>query len=158
MAADLLNYIDGAWTGSAGVSIPVENPATATVISTAPLSTANDVDAAVRAASAAFPRWRRTPPLERVQFLFAFKQRLEQEFGDLAGLVTDECGKTTAEAEGEIRLSIENVEVACGIPSPMMGAMVEDIASGIDEIMIRQPLGVVEFYTDKKVVVERWPS
>jgi len=147
MATDLLNYIDGAWTGSAGVSIPVEHPATAAVISTAPLSTADDVDAAVRAASAAFPAWRRTPPVARVQFLFALKQRLEAQVGELARLVTDECGKTIAEAEGEIRRGIESVEVACGIPSPMMGVTVEDIASGIDEMMIRQPLGVVAIVT-----------
>ena len=147
MPAELLNYIGGTWTRSAGASIAIDNPATTEVISTAPLSTAEDVDAAVRAARAAFPGWRRTPPVERVQYLFAFKQRLEQQFAELARVVTDECGKTLAEAEGELRRGIENVEVACGIPSLMMGATVEDIASGIDEIMLRQPLGVVALIT-----------
>jgi malonate-semialdehyde dehydrogenase (acetylating)/methylmalonate-semialdehyde dehydrogenase len=73
MPTELLNYIGGAWARSAGASIPVDNPATAEVISIAPLSTAADVDAAVSAATAAFPAWRRTPPVERVQYLFAFK-------------------------------------------------------------------------------------
>jgi malonate-semialdehyde dehydrogenase (acetylating)/methylmalonate-semialdehyde dehydrogenase len=82
-----------------------------------------------------------------VQFLFAFKQRLEQAFPELARVIVDECGKTLAEAEGELRRGIENVEVACGIPSLMMGAMSEDIASGIDELLLRQPLGVVAVIT-----------
>src|SRR5262245_61089278 len=147
MSAELLNYIGGVWTPSPGASIPVDNPATAEVISTAPLSTAADVDAAARAATAAFRAWRRTPPVERVQYLFSFKQRLEHHFADLARLITDECGKTLAEAQGELRRGIENVEVACGIPSLMMGATVEDIAPGIDEIMVRQPIGVVAVIT-----------
>ena len=65
----------------------------------------------------------------------------------MARLITQECGKTLAEAEGELRRGIENVEVATGIPSLMMGSNLEDIASGIDELMIRQPVGVVGVIT-----------
>ncbi len=147
LPSELLNYIGGAWTRSPGASIAVDNPATAEVISEAPLSTAADVDRAVAAARGAFPGWRRTPPNERVQYLFAFKQRLERAFPEIARTITDECGKTLGEAEGELRRGIENIEVACGIPSLMMGATVEDIASGIDELLLRQPLGVVAVIT-----------
>jgi len=82
-----------------------------------------------------------------VQYLFAFKQRLEDAFEDLARTVTMEAGKTLGEARGEIRRGIENVECAAGIPSLSMGYNAEDIASGIDEMMIRQPLGVVAAIT-----------
>ena len=101
----------------------------------------------VAAASRAADGWRRTPPTERIQYLFAFKQKLEAHFDEIARIITMECGKTLGEARGELRRGIENVEVACGIPSMMMGYNAEDIASGIDEMMIRQPLGVVAAIT-----------
>ena len=98
---------------------------------------------AVEAAQKALPAWRRTPPGDRIQPLFRLKALLDAQFTDIARLITQECGKTLGEAEGELRRGIENVEVATGIPSLMMGSNLEDIASGIDEIMIRQPVGVV---------------
>jgi malonate-semialdehyde dehydrogenase (acetylating)/methylmalonate-semialdehyde dehydrogenase len=107
-----------------------------------PLSTAADVDQAVQAAAEAFVNWRRTPPTERVQYLFKLKNLMEENFEDLACTITLECGKTLAESKGEMRRAIENVEVACGIPVMMQGTNLEDVARGIDEMMIRQPLGV----------------
>src|SRR5690606_10275090 len=76
------------------------------------------------------------------QYLCALKTRLEEAYDDLARTITLECGKTLAESRGELRRAIENVEVACGAPTLMQGYNSEDIARGIDEIMIRQPLGV----------------
>ena len=108
---------------------------------------AADVDKAVQAASNALPAWRRTPPGDRIQPLFRLKALLDAHFTEIARLITQECGKTLAEAEGELRRGIENVEVATGIPSLMMGSNLEDIASGIDELMIRQPVGVVAVIT-----------
>jgi malonate-semialdehyde dehydrogenase (acetylating)/methylmalonate-semialdehyde dehydrogenase len=147
--AELLpNYVDGAWHAAASSDVlDVLNPATAENLGRVPLSSAEDVGRTVAAASRAFDGWRRTPPTDRIQFLFAFKQRLESEFEDLARTVTMEAGKTLGEARGEIRRGIENVECAAGIPSLSMGYNVEDIASGIDEMMIRQPLGVVAAIT-----------
>ena len=107
-----------------------------------PLSPAAEVDAAVQAAAKAFPDWRRTPVTDRVQFLFKLKALLQQHFEELARTITMECGKTLGEARGEVQRAIENVEVACGAPILLQGDFSEDIASGIDEIMIRQPLGV----------------
>ncbi len=144
----LLNFVGGQWTHpDAAEYLPVDNPATSERIADAPLSDARAVGLAVDAASRAFVEWRRTPPGDRIQPLFRLKQQLEEHFTDLARTITQECGKTLAEAEGELRRGIENVEVATGIPSMMMGATLEDIARGIDEHMIRQPVGVVAIIT-----------
>ena len=142
------NLIDGSWSkSSAGTSLSVTNPATAEEIARVPLSPPAEVEAAAISAAAAFPEWRRTPPGERVQYLFRFKQLLEQSFSELARVITTECGKTLDEARGELRRGIENVEAACGIPILSQGYNSEDIASGIDETMIRQPVGVVAAIT-----------
>ncbi len=137
------NYVGGQWMASgAADSLAVLNPATGEHVSTTPLSTAREVGEAVDAASRAFPGWRRTPVTDRVQFLFKLKDLLERHFDDISRAITLECGKTLAESRGEMRRAIENVEVACGTPILIQGYNSEDIASGIDEIMIRQPLGV----------------
>ncbi len=144
----LLNYMNGAWKRSqSGTLLDVQNPATVETIVRVPLSTRAEVDETVRAAQAAFADWRRTPALERVQYLFKFQRLLETHFEEIAQLTTQECGKTLAEARGELQRGIENVEVAAGIPSLMMGYNVEDIARGIDEHMLRQPVGVVAAIT-----------
>jgi malonate-semialdehyde dehydrogenase (acetylating) / methylmalonate-semialdehyde dehydrogenase len=144
----LRNYVGGRWeTASARDTIPVTNPATGEVLADVPLSSAADVNSAVTAALEALPAWRRTPAGDRIQPLFRLKALLDAQFSDIARLITRECGKTLAEAEGELKRGIENVEVASGIPSLMMGANLEDIASGIDELMIRQPVGVVAIVT-----------
>lgn len=137
------NFIDGAWCDSTATeSLPVLDPASAEVLGRTPISPAADVDRAVQAAAAAFPAWRATPVADRIQFLFRLKRRLDEHAEELARLVTTECGKTLAEARGEVRRAIENVEVACGAPILLQGAFSEDIASGFDEFLIRQPLGV----------------
>ena len=144
----LKNYVGGRWeAASAAQTTPVRNPATGEIIAEAPLSATADVDKAVTAAAEALPAWRRTPPGDRIQPLFRLKALLDTHFNDIARLITQECGKTLAESQGELRRGIENVEVATGIPSLMMGSNVEDIASGIDELMIRQPVGVVAVIT-----------
>jgi malonate-semialdehyde dehydrogenase (acetylating)/methylmalonate-semialdehyde dehydrogenase len=140
---EILNYIGGKWSTSKSNEIQdVINPATAEVLGQVRLSTIEEVNSAVDAAAAAFPSWRRTPATERVQHLFKLKNLLEESFEDLSRTITMECGKTLEEAHGETRRLIENVEVACGIPQMMQGYNSEDIARGIDEIMVRQPVGV----------------
>lgn len=148
MPEQLQNFINGDWRSSAGSeSLSVINPASTQVLAQVPLSPAADVQHAVEAAVRAFPAWRRTPVGERIQPLFKLKQLLEGNLQDLARCITDECGKTQAESVGELRRAIENVETACGMPSLMQGTNCEDIAPGIDEHMIRQPLGVVAAIT-----------
>jgi malonate-semialdehyde dehydrogenase (acetylating)/methylmalonate-semialdehyde dehydrogenase len=148
MTERLQNFIDGAWClSSAGQSLDVLNPASAQVLAQVPLSTADEVHQAAEAAARAFVKWRRTPVVERVQPLFKLKSLLEANLGELALAITDECGKTLAESKGELQRAIENIETACGMPMMMQGTNCEDIASGIDEHMIRQPLGVVAAVT-----------
>jgi len=147
-APELQNYVNGAWRRAAATEyVDVTNPATAETLGRTPLSTAADVDAAVQAAASAFPAWRRTPPGERVQYLFKLKNLLEEHIAEIARLITLENGKTFAEAKAEIRRGIENVEVACGIPMMMQGYNLEDVTPGVDETLIRQPLGVVAAIT-----------
>jgi malonate-semialdehyde dehydrogenase (acetylating)/methylmalonate-semialdehyde dehydrogenase len=144
----LPNYINGKWhSPTATEHAEVLNPATGETLARVPLSNEADVVAAVDAATTAFPGWRQTPPEERIQYLFKLKNLLEEHFEELARTLTMENGKTLAEARAEIRRGIENVEVACGIPTLMQGYNLEDVAAGIDEFMIRQPLGVVAAIT-----------
>ena len=143
-----LNCLGGAWhRGSLDEAAEVFNPATAEVLARVPMAGAAEVDAAVQAAAAAFPEWRRTPAQSRIQYLFRFRALLERHADEIARLTTQENGKTLAESRAELARGIENVEVACGIPTLMQGYNLEDVASGIDEIMIRQPLGVTAAIT-----------
>ena len=140
----LQNFIDNAWCASSALeALNVINPASAKVLAEVPLSPAADVNAAVEVAERAFREWRRTPVVERIQPLFRLKALLEQHRDELALSITDECGKTLAESRSEILRAVENVETACAMPVLMQGTNCEDIAAGIDEHMIRQPLGVV---------------
>jgi malonate-semialdehyde dehydrogenase (acetylating)/methylmalonate-semialdehyde dehydrogenase len=137
------NYINGSWLESKVIDFAeVINPATGEVLAHTPLSSTDDVAVAVQAAAAALPAWRQTPAQDRVQYLFKLKSILETHLDEIGRTITLECGKTLEEAKGEMRRAIENVEVACGIPMMMKGEISEDIAPGIDEIMLRQPVGV----------------
>ncbi len=137
------NYVRGEFVRSASPLLAdVTDPATASILAKVPFTTAAEVDAAAAAARDAFPAWKNTPAVDRVQFLYRLKALLHEEFEDLARTITMECGKTLAESRGEVQRAIENVEVACGIPTLMQGTVSEDIARGIDEFMIRQPVGV----------------
>src|SRR4051812_39993524 len=137
------NFIGGRWVKArASEYFDVHNPASGDVIGRTPLSTSEDVDAAVQAAAQAFPAWRDTPVNARAQFLYKFKQLCEQHFDELARVVTTEHGKTLDEARGSVRRGIECVEMACGAPSMLMGYGLENISSGIDCTAMRQPIGV----------------
>jgi malonate-semialdehyde dehydrogenase (acetylating)/methylmalonate-semialdehyde dehydrogenase len=139
----LQNYINGKWvTSKTGKFREVANPATAEILAKVPVSLLTELDDAVQIAYKTFQSWRRVPVTTRIQYLFKLKGLLEANFEDLARSITLEHGKTLDESRGEMRRAIENVEVACGAPSLGMGDVVEDIAPGIDELMIRQPLGV----------------
>ncbi len=143
MVKEMRDFLGGEWQASSAVDHQeVLNPATGEVLARVPLGTAAEVDQAAEAAGSAFPGWRRTPAVQRVQHLFRLKQLMEASFEDLSRSITVECGKTLDESRGEMRRAIENVEIACGIPQLMQGYNSEDIAPGIDETMIRQPVGV----------------
>ena len=140
---ELKNYINGEWVESKSDQIwDVVNPAKQKVIARVPMSTTDEVNAAVKAAKEAFPEWRETTPLARARCMFRLKELLEENFEQLSRVQTQEHGKTIDESRGETRRGIEMVEVSTGIPSLMMGYNLEDIATGIDEYVIYQPLGV----------------
>lgn len=137
------NYIGGQWCASSGrETLDVTNPATGELLDKTTLGTAEDVDRAVKAAKTAFKSWRQMPAVDRVQHFFKLKAQMEENFEELARLVTKENGKTLIESRGSIRRAIQMVETACGIPSLMMGQISEDIAPGIDCYAVKRPMGV----------------
>src|SRR5215831_18409090 len=114
---EIRNFIDGHWAVSTSdTGLELANPATGEPLGKTPAGSSAEVDAAVQAAHAAFPAWRSTPAVDRVQFLFKLKALLEGHLDELAPLMTTENGKTLSESKAELRRGIENVEVACGIP------------------------------------------
>jgi malonate-semialdehyde dehydrogenase (acetylating)/methylmalonate-semialdehyde dehydrogenase len=139
---DVRNYVDGEWVDSEGERRDVVNPATGQVIAHVPISTEAEFDAAVQSARRAFPEWRQTTPLARSRCLFRLKELVEEHFEEVSRIQTVEHGKTIDESRGETRRGIENIEVACGIPTLSQGYYSEDVASGIDEWVIPNPLGV----------------
>ena len=137
------NYVGGSWVEpEADERLDVTNPATGETLAHVPMSGSKDVDRAVAAAREAFPGWRATPPVERARACFELKHLLEENKDELARLVTRDNGKAFKDASGEVRRGIECVEVACGIPSLMQGANLEDVSRGIDSDLLRQPIGV----------------
>lgn len=141
----LENFIGGAWVSSKEKNVTdVINPATQEVLAGVPTGkgTALDVQQAVSVALDAYRSWSQVPVMRRVQPLYQLKRLLEENLEDLAKTITMESGKTLAESRGEMQRAIENVEVACGAPMLMQSEFSENIAGGIDEFMIRQPLGV----------------
>jgi len=137
------NYINDEWVDSNTTTFgDVWNPAKGEKIAQVPYGTREDVDAAVKAAKAAFPEWRATPPLSRARYLFRLKDAFEENFEEIAEVLTTEQGKAIDEARGEVRRMIENVEHATGVTTLMCGYTLEDIAKGIDCYGHRQPMGV----------------
>jgi malonate-semialdehyde dehydrogenase (acetylating)/methylmalonate-semialdehyde dehydrogenase len=122
---------------------PIPDPATGETIALLPYSTPEEIGQAVAEARRAFPEWANTPVPDRAQVMFRFKQLLEDHFEELAQLVTLENGKTLPESRGEVRRAIEVVELACGAPTLLMGTNLDQIADGIDEELVRFPVGVV---------------
>lgn len=140
---ELHNYIDGEWVEISGEDgQDVVNPATGETLCYVPFSNSNDIDTTVQRAQESFNQWKSTPVEERIQPLFQLKQLLEDKQEDIAEQLVMEHGKTFNEAMGELRRGIENVEVACGIPSMMKAGNLEYAAPQIDESATRQPLGV----------------
>ncbi|MCH7400048.1 CoA-acylating methylmalonate-semialdehyde dehydrogenase [Belliella sp. DSM 107340] len=141
----LKNYINGRWVESAAdQSSSVVNPATQEVLGQVPLGigTAKDLDEAVKHANEAYLEWRNVPVMQRVQPLYKLKALLEQNQEEISKIITLECGKTIVESRAELQRAIENVETACATPTLIQSEFSENIARGVDEFMIRQPLGV----------------
>jgi malonate-semialdehyde dehydrogenase (acetylating)/methylmalonate-semialdehyde dehydrogenase len=137
------NYVGGEWTLSSSKEwSPVTNPATGDLIGNVPSGNASDVDAAVQAAKKAFTTWREVPPAARARYLLDLRNLMEKHYDELLSICTQEHGKTFEESKGDVRRGIDNVETGVGIPSMMMGDALEQIATGIDCVSYRQPMGV----------------
>jgi malonate-semialdehyde dehydrogenase (acetylating) / methylmalonate-semialdehyde dehydrogenase len=140
----LSNYVGGAWAEPlAGATQESRNPASGELLAKVPLSGAQDVDAAVRAARKAFPGWRATSPVRRARAIFALRELLDAHRDELARIVTTDMGKTLADAAGEVGRGIESTEAACAAPHMLKGDNLEGVASGLDVEMVRQPVGVI---------------
>ena len=138
------NAIDGRKVTSASKrSSAVFNPATGEQTGILPLSTLEEVNAAVAAAKKAAPAWGATPPMKRVRPMFKFKELLEKHANEIARAISNEHGKTHADALGELSRGIDVVDFACGIPHLLKGEYSRNVGPEIDSWSDRQPLGVV---------------
>ncbi|HEY8180534.1 MAG TPA: CoA-acylating methylmalonate-semialdehyde dehydrogenase [Candidatus Limnocylindria bacterium] len=129
--------------GTSGRHGPVYNPATGEVAREVDFASAEDVDAAVRAAREAFPAWRASSLSKRTEILFRIRNLVDEHRKDIAAFLTAEHGKVPTDAQGEVARGLENLEFACGIPHLLKGTYSEQASAGIDVYQIRQPLGVV---------------
>ena len=155
----ITHFINGHKVDTAsGRYADVFNPAVGEPCARVALGTADEVDAAVAAASAAFPAWSNTPPLARARVLFKYLQLCQQHTDEFAAMLTREHGKTFSDAQGEVARGIEIVEFAVGIPHLLKGEFTDQIARGIDAWSMRQPLGVVAGITpfNFPVMVPMW--
>jgi malonate-semialdehyde dehydrogenase (acetylating) / methylmalonate-semialdehyde dehydrogenase len=144
----LSNYIGGSWRTASGTdSLPTSNPATGEVLAHVPESGSSDVAAAVQAALDAASEWRALSPLKRARALLALRQQLDARQDELAHLVTQNMGKTLADARGEVMRGIESVEHACAITTQGKGQNLEGVASDVDVELWHQPVGVVAAIT-----------
>src|SRR5213076_3173808 len=137
------NYVGGAWTpATSSETLDVTNPASGETLARVPLSSSDDLDAAVSAARAGLAEWRAVSTIARARKLFELRERLVARHEDLARSVTTEMGKTIVDARAEVARMIEMVECACAIPTTMQGRVLEDVSRNIDAETIRQPVGV----------------
>jgi malonate-semialdehyde dehydrogenase (acetylating)/methylmalonate-semialdehyde dehydrogenase len=128
--------------GTSGRSGPVYNPATGELAREVDFASVEEVDAAVRAATAAFPAWRATSLSRRTEILFRIRNLVDQHRADIAAFLTAEHGKVHTDAMGEVARGLENLEFATGVPHLLKGSFSEQVSGGIDVYQIRQPLGV----------------
>jgi len=128
--------------GTSGRKGPVYNPATGELAREVDFASVEEVDAAVKAATAAFPAWRATSLSRRTEILFRIRNLVDQHRADIAAFLTAEHGKVHTDAMGEVARGLENLEFATGVPHLLKGSFSEQVSGGIDVYQIRQPLGV----------------
>jgi len=143
---EVQNYVGGKFVAGDHSYLDVYNPADGSVISKVPLSSREDVDAAVASARAAFPGWSAMPIKERVQVFYRYRSLLERDIEELTALVTEENGKVYGEAKAEILKSMELTEFACSLPQIAAGEVLE-VSRGVECRIERFPLGVVASIT-----------
>jgi malonate-semialdehyde dehydrogenase (acetylating)/methylmalonate-semialdehyde dehydrogenase len=137
----ICNFIGGCFTGSGAQQIDVLDPGTGNLLARVPLSSAADLEAAVRAAAEALSAWSATPIKERVQIFFRYRTLLERDLPRLAALISEEHGKIASEAQAEVLKAIELTEFACSLPQIVTGEVLE-VSRGVECRVDRYPVGV----------------
>ncbi len=135
-------YINGQRVMSKGPRGIQYNPATGEAVAEVPRCTPEEISAAVEAAHKAFPRWSKTPVIQRCKVLFKFRELMEANSEELIALITEENGKTIEESRGSFARGVECIEFACGAPTLMMGETVEQVGTSVDGWSTRHPVGV----------------
>lgn len=152
------HFINGELIVDDSPTQPVYNPSTGEVSKQVAIGGAKTIDDAVAAAKAAFPDWRKTPPLKRARIMFKFKELLERHADEICRLIGEEHGKIVHDAAGELQRGIENVEYACGAPELLKGEHSRNVGPDIDSWSEFHPLGVVAGITpfNFPVMVPLW--
>jgi malonate-semialdehyde dehydrogenase (acetylating)/methylmalonate-semialdehyde dehydrogenase len=153
------HWVDGKQTALTSTrTAPVFDPATGAQSAEVLLASGADVATAVASASAAFEDWSQSSLTTRSKVLFAFRELVNANLGELAGLITDEHGKVLSDASGEVARGLEVVEFACGIPHLLKGDYSDQVSTGVDVFSFREPLGVVAGITpfNFPVMVPMW--
>jgi malonate-semialdehyde dehydrogenase (acetylating) / methylmalonate-semialdehyde dehydrogenase len=141
---EITHWINGSSVAGTGTGrLPVWDPATGEQQASVVAASTADVSAAVAAAREAFPGWRATSLSRRAEVMFRFRELVDANRKEIAGLVSAEHGKTVPDALGEVARGLENAEFACGAPQLLKGGYSEQAATGVDVYSISQPLGVV---------------
>ncbi|TMI66340.1 MAG: CoA-acylating methylmalonate-semialdehyde dehydrogenase [Bacteroidetes bacterium] len=141
--APVQNYISGKFVdASSSRNLDVISPLDGNLLSKVPMSTPKDLDEAVKAAKAAFPKWSHTPIKERVQVFYRYKYLLEKNLQELAALISEENGKTIGEAVAEMEKCVELTEFACSLPQLVTGEVLE-VSKGVECRTEHVPLGVI---------------
>ena len=145
-------------SGASGRDGPVFDPATGAEQARVAFASGEEVDRAVASARAAFSSWGDTPITKRAQILFRFRNLLDEHKDELAATISREHGKTRPDALGEVQRGLEVVEFACGISHLLKGDVSQQVSSGVDLMVVREPLGVVGCITpfNFPVMVPLW--
>ena len=154
-------FIDGEWIDSKSEIIHENtNPATDEVISEFPTATKEEARAAVAAAGEAFKTWRDVSLRDRALILFNLRAKLEEHFDELTRILTQDHGRTIGEARGSVRRVIENVESACSAlyGMPKWNEQINQVANGIDQALIWEPLGPFLIVTPGNIPMHAWSS
>ena len=143
-SVEVLSYFAGGerLTSTSGKFADVYDPSTGEVIAQTPLCTEEEVKRAIEAAKAAYPAWSDTPAIKRVQVLYNFRNLIDKHLDELTRMVCMENGKVWEEAAGDVLKAREAVELACGVPSMMMGESLMNATSGYDTTLYRESIGV----------------
>lgn len=137
------NYVNGEWVlPEHNGTLKVVNPSTGEELANTPISTKDEVETAIKAADRAFPSWSKTPAPNRVEPLFKLVALLKENEEEIARVLVEEMGKSLPDARAEIKRTVQNIEVACGMPILQMGEKLLNSAANVDGEVLKLPIGV----------------